>query len=372
MIELATDGNFKDTFNVDGVARVKSPGMDRFMREVMQNTKDVTDEGNAGKTRYQFKKSSPAKWDAMANAGLKSAFVMDGNGKPIRLKTVGEMDANFRAMFTSIEEAMRRNGIDRDAFLQPEDDGTTSFDLNAIRRSLMELPDGEEKFAQLLATMDRFLTQEQRDIIGKFGGSMANDLKQSFNLTYWSATSKKPKSETSVYNTLGVSERGVLPYQFRSSVRGWSLHQGTRSSGLESPLQEGIRCEQGEGLVQLTEDAHKQFMEYLRNLTDQDVTLPIEQRTLSEDLEIDGVKLGVEKRNMFYEVLGTVPSQRIAPAPDRQGRPGYDPSDPKLINDRVTKSFRIDRMSRLSPTGKSMHFSRIDLFWIAGEPAARR
>lgn len=362
MIELATDGNFKDTFNVDGVARVKSPGMDRFMREVMQNTKDVTDEGNAGKTRYQFKKSSPAKWDAMANAGLKSAFVMDGNGKPIRPKTVGEMDANSRAMFTSIEEAMRRNGIDRDAFLQPEDDGTTSFDLNAIRRSLMELPDGEEKFAQLLATMDRFLTQEQRDIIGKLGGSMANDLKQSFNLTYWSATSKKPKSETSVYNTLGVSERGVLPYQFRVSSEGGLYIKALDLSVLSRRLKKSYAANNGKDLFNSPEDAHKQFMEYLRNLTDQDVTLPIEQRTLSEDLEIDGVKLGVEKRNMFYEILGTVPSQRIAPAPDRQGRPGYDPSDPKLINDRVTKSFRIDRMSRLSPTGKSMHFSESTYF----------
>ena len=362
MIELATDGNFKDTFNVDGVARIKSPGMDRFMREVMQNTKDVTDEGNAGKTRYQFKKSSPAKWDAMANAGLKSAFVMDGNGKPIRPKTVGEMDANSRAMFTSIEEAMRRNGIDRDAFLQPEDDGTTSFDLNAIRRSLMELPDGEEKFAQLLATMDRFLTQEQRDIIGKLGGSMANDLKQSFNLTYWSATSKKPKSETSVYNTLGVSERGVLPYQFRVSSEGGLYIKALDLAVLSRRFKKAYAANKGKDLFNSPEDAHKQFMEYLRNLTDQDVTLPIEQRTLSEDLEIDGVKLGVEKRNMFYEVLGTVPSQRIAPAPDRQGRPGYDPSDPKLINDRVTKSFRIDRMSRLSPTGKSMHFNESTYF----------
>lgn len=323
-------------------ASAKNPGMKRFVQEVMAGSRDAQAEGNAAIIRYNMRNAKPANMQALADAGFASAFVRDASGKVIRQRTVGEERVQLRAQFNAIRDALVNNGIDPDSRLLPNDDGTQSFNLGEIVASL-DAP----RQAAMMTALERFLGPSHRRFISQIASQMTSRNKAEFGMTYWSATTRS-KRDSAVYASLGASERNVVPYSIEVSAEGGvyvrALDMNAIQKRFEKAWQKAGRKVYGKGE---RGKALSEFNDYLDNLT-QDNPTP------SADLKVGGLRLGEEKRNFFYEVLGTVPSEVNRPPMDRAPRPGYVPEHG---TDKVFKSFRVDRMAKLDMTGKSLSFT---------------
>jgi hypothetical protein len=320
-------------------ANAKHPGMKGFVMDVMKGTRDTQTEGNATKVRYNMKKATKEGMQALADAGYQSAFVRDAQGKVIRQRTVGEERAQMRAQYNTIRDALIREGIEPDSRMQVNDDGTQSFNLGEIFSTLdpAQLP-------TLMQAMEKFLGPNHRRFITQVASQLTGGLKNEFDLTYWAATTRS-KNDSAVYGSLGVSQRNVIPYTVEVSEAGGVY---VRAIDMNAVAKRFNKAFQGvKGLFSTRAQAMKDFHSYMDNLTS-DNPIP------SKDLKISGLPLGESKRNFFHEVLGTVPSQKNRPPLDRLPRPGYVPEHGV---DKVFKSFRVDRMSKLDQTGKSLSFT---------------
>lgn len=323
-------------------ASAKNPGMKRFVQDVMAGSRDAQAEGNASIIRYNMRNAKPANMQALADAGFASAFVRDANGKVIRQRTVGEERVQLRAQFNAIRDALINQGIDPESRLMANDDGTQSFNLGEIVAGL-----DSPKQVALMTALEKFLGPSHRRFISQIASQMTSRNKAEFGMAYWSATTRS-KKDSAVYASLGASERNVVPYSIEVSAKGGvyvrALDMNAIQKRFEKAWQKAGRKLYGKGD---RGTALSEFNDYLDNLTEGS---PVP----SAELKVGGVKLGEEKRNFFYEVLGTVPSQVNRPPLDRAPRPGYVPEHG---SDKVFKSFRVDRMAKLDMTGKSLSFT---------------
>lgn len=323
-------------------AAAKNPGMNRFVKDVMSGTRDTQAEGNAATIRYNMRNANKGNMQALADAGFASAFVRDADGKVIRQRTVGEERVQLRAQFNAVRDALIRHGIDPATRLMVNDDGTQSFNLGEIFGNM-----DPAQQTGLMTAMERFLGPSHRRFITQIAGQMSAKNKAEFGLTYWSATTRS-KRDSAVYASLGASERNVVPYSIEVSAEGGVYIRALDMNAIQKRFDKAWQ-KSGRGLF--GKDGRKQalaeFNSYLDNLTS-------DKPVASADLKINGLKIGEDKRNFFYEVLGTVPSQSNRPPLDRAPRPGYVPDH---ATDKVFKSFRVDRMAKLDMTGKSLSFT---------------
>lgn len=320
----------------------KNPGMKRFVQEVMAGTRDAQAEGNAATIRYNMRNAKPANMQALADAGFASAFVRDAQGKVIRQRTVGEEKVQLRAQFNALREALINQGIDPDSRLLPNDDGTQSFNLGDIVAGM-----APQQQVALMTALEKFLGPSHRRFISQIASQMTSRNKAEFGMTYWSATTRS-KKDSAVYASLGASERNVVPYSIEVSEQGGVYIRALDMNAIQKRFEKAWQ-KAGRKIYNKGErgKALSEFNDYLDNLT-QDNPTP------TADLKVGGLRLGEEKRNFFYEVLGTVPSETNRPPIDRAPRPGYVPEH---ATDKVFKSFRVDRMAKLDMTGKSLSFT---------------
>ena len=320
-------------------ANAKHPGMKRFVMDVMKGSRDTQTEGNATRVRYNMKKATQEGMQALADAGYQSAFVRDADGKVVRQRTAGEERAQMRAQYNTLRDALVKEGIEPESKMQVNDDGTKSFNLGEIFATI-----DPAKLPTLMKAMEKFLGPNHRRFITQVASQLTGGMKNEFDLTYWAATTRS-KRDSAVYASLGVSQRNVVPYTVEVSEAGGVYVRAIDMNAVSKRFNKAFQ--KVKGLFNTREQAMDDFHSYMENLTS-DNPIP------SKDLKLSGLPLGEAKRNFFHEVLGTVPSQKNRPPLDRLPRPGYVPEHGV---DKVFKSFRVDRMSKLDSTGRSLSFT---------------
>ena len=267
--------------------------------------------------------------------GAAHLFELDASGQPIGAKTKGDLDAEFEADFDKVLEQLERlpSTVRRSRITE---------DAKGRKKLIAESITPEE--AVILQDSIRHLNPYQRQMLMDLANGMTGDGgKQTYRVSYWKASGAS-RSKRKPYDQFEVSEREVLPFSLEMNKTGGLYFRFVDMDAVRGNLRKATRLSEYKNLYPNFKELEADFLRYLENL---DSETPADSAAF-----LGGGETGVAKRNLFYEGLGIVP--RKDARLKNLARDGYTP---KRGRNYAFKSFRIERVGNMTPTGERIAFS---------------
>ena len=267
--------------------------------------------------------------------GAAHLFKLDASGQPIGAKTKGDLDAEFEADFDKVLEQLERlpSAVRRSRITE---------DAKGRKKLIAESITPEE--AVILQNSIRHLNPYQRQMLMDLANGMTGDGgKQTYRVSYWKASGAS-RSKRKPYDQFEVSEREVLPFSLEMNKTGGLYFRFVDMDSVRGNLRKATRLSEYKNLYPNFKELEADFLRYLENL---DSETPADSAAF-----LGGGETGVAKRNLFYEGLGIVP--RKDARLKNLAREGYTP---KRGRNFAFKSFRIERVGNMTPTGERVAFS---------------
>ena len=267
--------------------------------------------------------------------GAAHLFELDASGQPIGAKTKGDLDAEFEADFDKVLEQLERlpSAVRRSRITE---------DAKGRKKLIAESITPEE--AVILQDSIRHLNPYQRQMLMDLANGMTGDGgKQTYRVSYWKASGAS-RSKRKPYDQFEVSEREVLPFSLEMNKTGGLYFRFVDMDAVRGNLRKATRLSEYKNLYPNFKELEADFLRYLENL---DSETPADSAAF-----LGGGETGVAKRNLFYEGLGIVP--RKDARLKNLAREGYTP---KRGRNFAFKSFRIERVGNMTPTGERIAFS---------------
>ena len=267
--------------------------------------------------------------------GAAHLFELDASGQPIGAKTKGDLDAEFEADFDKVLEQLERlpSAVRRSRITE---------DAKGRKKLIAESITPEE--AVILQDSIRHLNPYQRQMLMDLANGMTGDGgKQTYRVSYWKASGAS-RSKRKPYDQFEVSEREALPFSLEMNKTGGLYFRFVDMDAVRGNLRKATRLSEYKNLYPNFKELESDFLRYLENL---DSESPVDSAAF-----LGGGETGVAKRNLFYEGLGIVP--RKDARLKNLAREGYTP---KRGRNFAFKSFRIERVGNMTPTGERIAFS---------------
>lgn len=267
--------------------------------------------------------------------GAAHLFELDASGQPIGAKTKGDLDAEFEADFDKVLEQLERlpSAVRRSRITE---------DAKGRKKLIAESITPEE--AVILQNSIRHLNPYQRQMLMDLANGMTGDGgKQTYRVSYWKASGAS-RSKRKPYDQFEVSEREALPFSLEMNKTGGLYFRFVDMDAVRGNLRKATRLSEYKNLYPNFKELEADFLRYLENL---DSESPVDSAAF-----LGGGETGVAKRNLFYEGLGIVP--RKDARLKNLAREGYTP---KRGRNFAFKSFRIERVGNMTPTGERIAFS---------------
>lgn len=298
-------------------AAVKDPRVKKVVDEVFGNIAEP--QSSTGKNKINLDKMTAEAKAKMRETipASRDLFNEDGTAKAaeqVQAEEVARSDAAFRAL----KEVQEKTGIEI-----LNEDGSTSIMLD--KASVEEV--------SVLAAQ---YTPSTRQFLNALIDGMRRGSQPTYVMNYFKALGRRGRKRA--YTQAELSTREVLPYRVDVNQTGGAYVRAVDMTKVNARLK---KFNARDKVFTNAEEMTGYLQDYLTNLTN-DAPRP------SADV-LGGGSLGVKRRNFFHEALGTVPSRETAFA--NLPREGYIPQ-----NNSIFQSFRLERITALSPTQTSLPF----------------
>jgi len=325
-MRVAESRQNRDTYLGDGEF-AKNRQLDKFVRELIDR-KSLSEDDQAVRSRVQFKDAKDLQTVA-DTYGAHDLFGRDSSGKIVRAITPDEDAARSRQRAESIKAKLdtiveSERGVRR----ATDEDGNEVLDLSRATEAERKL-------------IEEAYNPEQRQTLRRVFDSIDGAVQRVYELINFTAV-RKGRNGRNQYVAVAPSTREVIPYKMELlSADGNLYFRAVDMDQVYRNFAQAMKVADYKNLYKNSKDFADDLKLYLEHLTKSDK--PDSTALFGNDL----------KRQFFYEVMGTRLSKNPALLPKRQYRAGYIHKE----KNNPFKSFRIDRVSRMTDTGDRLHFN---------------